>query len=69
VLLPDPRHRGDRLRGAGEQQARRGDYAGALVASKNAKTWCWVAFGLGAVFGVLYFAVSMLGFVGEMAKG
>jgi hypothetical protein len=45
-----------------------GDYAGAVAASKNAKTWCWVAFGLGAVLSVLYFGVSMLGFMGEMAN-
>ena len=29
----------------GKQKA--GDYNGALAASKSAKTWCWVAFGLG----------------------
>ncbi|MDB6016515.1 MAG: Interferon-induced transrane protein [Pedosphaera sp.] len=26
-----------------------GDYQGALAASKNAKLWCWIAFGLGIV--------------------
>ena len=39
---------------------RSGDYAGALQASGNAKTWCWVSFGLGIVSGVIY-AVFVMG--------
>jgi hypothetical protein len=40
-----------------------GDYAGAQVASKNAKLWCWVSFGIGLVgtlFWVLIVGVGAL---------
>jgi len=33
-----------------------GDYAGALNASKNAKTWSWVAFGCGLAVYLVVFA-------------
>jgi len=32
-----------------------GDYAGAIIASNNAKTWCWVSFAVGMLIGFLYF--------------
>ncbi len=32
-----------------------GDMAGAAAASKNVKTWCWVAFGIGLVGWILWF--------------
>lgn len=35
-----------------------GDYAGALEASKNAKTWIWVAFIVGLLFIILNFALG-----------
>lgn len=44
-----------------------GDHAGAVAASQSAKTWCWVSFGVGLVFSVLYVALMMLGALGEMA--
>ena len=33
-----------------------GDLEGARNSSKNAKMWCWIAFGGGLAFGVLYTA-------------
>jgi hypothetical protein len=30
-----------------------GDIAGAQAASKNAKMWCWISFGLGLVVGLV----------------
>ena len=42
----------------------RGDIAGAMAASASAKTWCWVAFGLGFGVIVLY---SLLAIVGIMS--
>jgi hypothetical protein len=38
-----------------------GDYAGAQEASRNAKTWCWVSFGLGMVSVVVGGLMGMLG--------
>jgi len=38
-----------------------GDYAGAVTASNKAKTWCWVAFGVGIVGGLAYLALVLLG--------
>jgi len=41
----------------------KGDRDGALLAAKNAKTWCWVAFGVGLAFnligGAIYFVMVM----------
>jgi magnesium-transporting ATPase (P-type) len=33
----------------------RGDYAGAVSASRNAKIWCWVSFVVGIVVQILFF--------------
>ena len=38
-----------------------GDYQGALNASKNAKMWSWIAFGLGLTFNLLYLLVVIIG--------
>ncbi len=38
-----------------------GDYEGAVYASNQAKLWCWVAFGIGLVGGLLYMALMVLG--------
>lgn len=38
-----------------------GDYAGAQAAANNAKMWCWIAFGLGLAFIVLYALLIMVG--------
>jgi len=35
-----------------------GDMAGAEAASKNAKTWCWVAFGCGIAAWVISLAIN-----------
>ena len=44
-----------------------GDYAGAVNASKTAKMWCWIAFGVGLVPSLLWVAFVMLGaFAGAM---
>ncbi|HEV2402337.1 MAG TPA: CD225/dispanin family protein [Candidatus Sulfotelmatobacter sp.] len=40
-----------------------GDYAGAQAASKNAKIWCWVSFGVGLAFIVFSTALFMAGVV------
>ena len=38
-----------------------GDYAEAQRLSNNAKTWCWISFGVGLAVGVVYGLVSVLG--------
>jgi len=38
-----------------------GDQAGALEASNKAKTWCWVAFGIGLSVGFIYLLVVLAG--------
>ena len=38
-----------------------GDVPGAMEASKNAKTWCWVSFGIGLAVGVIYLIVMIAG--------
>jgi Interferon-induced transmembrane protein/zinc-ribbon domain len=38
-----------------------GDYAGAQMASKNAKTWCFVSLGLGLGVMVIYGILMMVG--------
>ena len=37
-----------------------GDFAGATQASSNAKTWMWVAFGVGLFFAVVYGASGLV---------
>ena len=41
-----------------------GDYAGAQLASKNAKTWVWVSFGVGLAVALIYVVV----FIGAAAS-
>ena len=36
-----------------------GDYTGAQEASKKAKMWCWISFGLGIVAGTIWIAVQV----------
>jgi hypothetical protein len=43
-----------------------GDYDGALDASRKAKKWCWISFGVGIGVFVLAFAI---GFVGGFLRG
>ncbi|MEO5356972.1 MAG: CD225/dispanin family protein [Nitrospirae bacterium YQR-1] len=43
-----------------------GDFQGAAVSSKNAKTWCWVSFGIG--LGVTIISVAA-GIFGVLSKG
>ena len=38
-----------------------GDYAEAQRLSNNAKTWCWISFGVGIAVGVVYGASTALG--------
>ena len=45
-----------------------GDIAGAQLASKNAKMWCWVAFGAGLAVLVLYMLVVGLGVMSNMTR-
>ena len=42
-----------------------GDIAGARKASDNAKLWAWISLGLGLVFSVAYFGLSMLGILAD----
>jgi heme/copper-type cytochrome/quinol oxidase subunit 2 len=37
-----------------------GDYIGAVESSKKAKLWCWIAFGAGIVFVIIYFAFVII---------
>jgi Interferon-induced transmembrane protein len=42
-----------------------GDIAGAQQASRNAKMWSWIAFGLGAVIGLIYVVTGIFSAFGE----
>jgi Na+-driven multidrug efflux pump len=37
-----------------------GDYAGAQQASKKAKTWCWLAFGVGLALTILLIVLAVV---------
>lgn len=43
-----------------------GDVAGAMKSSQNAKTWCWVSFGVGLAFGLLYLVAIIAGVASDM---
>ena len=43
-----------------------GDIAGAQAASKNAKMWCWISFGVGLGVGLLYMLVIGVGVIRQM---
>ena len=45
-----------------------GDLAGAQLASKNAKTWCWVSFGLGLGVTLLYMLVIGVGVIRQIGR-
>jgi hypothetical protein len=45
-----------------------GDIAGAQLASKNAKMWCWVAFGAGLAVLVLYMLLVGVGVMSHMTR-
>ena len=38
-----------------------GDYAGAVAASRKAKTWCWVSFGVGLGLTILWVLIVVIG--------
>ena len=42
-------------------KASSGDIDGAVASSNKAKAWTWAAFGVGAVFGVLWLALQIAG--------
>ncbi len=44
-----------------------GDWAGAQAASKNAKMWCWISFGLGLAIIALYVLLIMLGILSGLS--
>jgi hypothetical protein len=50
-------------------KATAGDYAGAMQASNSAKTWCWVAFGLGLAINGAYFLLMIVGAIGGAIGG
>ena len=37
-----------------------GDYEGAEASAQQAKTWCWVSFGIGLAVGVIYAAIMAM---------
>ena len=43
-----------------------GDYAGAVDLSKKAKLWCWVSFGVGLCFFVIYVLLTTIGVMSNM---
>lgn len=43
-----------------------GDYAGAQAASKNAKMWCWVSFGIGLVGTLFWLMIAGAGVLHRM---
>ncbi len=43
-----------------------GDLAGAQAASRNAKLWCWISFGLGLTMVLFYVALMTLGVMGSL---
>jgi hypothetical protein len=45
-----------------------GDVAGAQAASKNAKMWCWISFGLGLATGLLYMLVIGAGLIRQIGS-
>jgi hypothetical protein len=45
-----------------------GDLAGAQLASKNAKTWCWVSFGVGLGVTLLYMLVIGVGVIRQIGR-
>ena len=47
-----------------------GDYDGALEASRKARTWCWVSFGVGLAFAFAYAAYMLvvMGFLAVISR-
>ena len=45
-----------------------GDIAGAQAASKNAKMWCWISFGLGIAFYLFYGLVIGAGLIRQIGR-
>src|SRR5438477_4461981 len=45
-----------------------GDIAGAQAASKNAKMWCWISFGLGLAFYLFYGLVIGAGLIRQIGR-
>jgi len=45
-----------------------GDVAGAQLASKNAKMWCWIAFGAGLAVFVVYMLLMGIGVMSNMNR-
>jgi Interferon-induced transmembrane protein/zinc-ribbon domain len=45
-----------------------GDTAGAQAASKNAKMWCWISFGLGLAVALIYMLLLAAGTIRQMGR-
>lgn len=43
-----------------------GDVSGARMASKNAKTWAWISFGIGALALIFWFFLIIFGIAGAI---
>jgi len=50
-------------------KANRGDIGGAMQASKNAKMWCWIAFGCGLVIALIYALAGGAAFMQGIREG
>ena len=44
-----------------------GDIAGAMDSSKNAKMWCWIAFGCGLAINLIWVLVYGLAIIAQLA--
>jgi interferon-induced transmembrane protein len=45
-----------------------GDIAGAQIASKNAKMWCWIALGAGLAIMFIYALLMAIGVISHMHR-
>jgi len=52
-----------------DSKAIAGNMAEAQANSKNAKTWCWVAFGCGAAVWLIYIGIFFMGMMAAIVEG
>jgi hypothetical protein len=46
-----------------------GDYEGAKLASKNARLWAWISFGVAIVVAAIWFLLAIFGIVAGLGLG
>ena len=44
------------------------NYSGAVEASNSAKMWCWISFGIGLPIFLVWFALSLFGFIAQVRE-